>query len=65
MIAEVQAQARELGALYAGSLPRGFFTEGYAGGRWLRVIGRSDPPGPSYRAWTWCYGPSFWPQRTA
>lgn len=67
MIAQVQAQARELGALYSGSLPRGFFTQGYAGGRWVRVIERSDVPEwpTTWRAWWMCYGASFWPERTS
>lgn len=68
MIALARAQARELGALYGGSLPRGFFTGagcGWAMGQWLRVIERTDPPGHSWRAWTACYGASWWPQRSS
>lgn len=64
MIAAVQQQARELGALYAGSLPRGFFTEGYSGGRWLRVMRYSEPTLGDWTAWGTCYGASFWPDRT-
>lgn len=64
MIEHVKGAARELGALYGGSLPRGFFTIGYSGGVWMRVVERHDWPGPAYRCWTRCYGASFWLQRT-
>lgn len=64
VIEQAKSAARELGAFYSGSLPRGFLhasSSDWPCGKWLRVINY----GNSYRAWTGCYGASFWPDRAA